>query len=229
MPVRPSKRNIKTDLDAFRPYIIGGGAAAARSLGANVSTGEGPGIDVVGGNTVGIGGDTILLYDSGGLPVAEFAATDAGLTAALAAMAAGDVVELPAVTISGGPWTVSAGTLRGMSREGSILNGQVTVNDATALETLTIERSEDDAGAIYGVVDGGGTAKLVDVTVNVANATGPAYAVYVAADGSLYAYDCALTAEMGSSGYAAYVSLGRFYQIGGLALGTAPGLPYWRS
>lgn len=191
------------------------------------AVGEGPGIDITGGDTVGLGGDTILLYDAGGAPVAEFAATDAGLTAVLAAMAAGDVVELPDVTISGGPWTVSAGTLRGHSRTGSVLDGQVTLSDGTALESLTIDRDEDEVGAIYGVVDGGGTAKLINVTVNVANATGPAYAVYMNGGGVLSVTDSWLLAQTASAGYAAYIGNGDFTQIGGRAVGTVAGFPYW--
>ena len=48
---------------------------------AGDSVQEGPGIDVIGAGrarTVGLGGDTILLYDSAGAPVAEFAATGGG-------------------------------------------------------------------------------------------------------------------------------------------------------
>ena len=43
---------------------------------------EGPDIDLVrlrAGVQVGRGGDTILLFDSGGNPVAEYAVTDAGI------------------------------------------------------------------------------------------------------------------------------------------------------
>lgn len=66
---------------------------------------EGADIDLVdtGANgtiTIGRGGDTILLFDSGGNPVAEFAFTNAGLAAAHAAAAAGDVIWLPTGTMA---------------------------------------------------------------------------------------------------------------------------------
>lgn len=191
---------------------------------------EGPGINILAPVTatpkVGLGGDTILLYDSGGAPVAEFAFTSAGLTLALAAMADGDVCETPAGTISGGPWTVGAGTLRGISRTGSVLDGQVTLADGTALENLSIVRSEDDAGDINGVVDGGGTATLKNVTVSVSNATGAAAAVYMAVGGTITAYDCELLAPVGADGFAATITDGTLYQYGGRAVGTIPLMPY---
>jgi hypothetical protein len=93
--------------------------------------GEGPGIDLtVSGDitTVGLGGDTILLYNSNLDPVEEFPATDAGLTAALAAAVAGDEVLLPICEITGGPWTIPAGiSLHGQSRY-SYLIGTITNN-----------------------------------------------------------------------------------------------------
>lgn len=117
--------------------------------------GEGPGIDnVVSGDltTVGLGGDTILLYDSGGNPVSEYAATSAGLIAGLDAMTAGDVLELPDILISGGPWTIANGSLKGHSRFGSILDGELTVSGGCVAERLSVIRSEDTASEIYGIV-----------------------------------------------------------------------------
>jgi len=58
---------------------------------------EGPGIDIVAGVTkqIGLGGDTILIYDFSGAPVAEFPFTEVGIKAALASVTADDVIELP--------------------------------------------------------------------------------------------------------------------------------------
>jgi len=148
---------------------------------------EGPGIDVTGGDTVGLGGDTVLVYDSGGSPVAEYAATDGGLTSALAAMAAGDVCLLPDITISGGPWALANGVLRGHSRTGSILDGEVTMNDDTRIENLTIERSENDTSTYYGVeVAASSTVYLYDCIIKVTqNGAGTGYGVRVPADSSV--------------------------------------------
>lgn len=151
------------------------------------AVGEGPGIDITGGDTVGIGGDSILLY-TGDAPAEEFAATDAGLTAALAAATAGDVVELPAVTITGGPWTVANGTLRGHSRFGSVLDGQVTLSDGTEMENLTIRRTANDSTTIYGVVCpvAPGAACVTNCTIRVVqNGAGDGYGILSYGRGSL--------------------------------------------
>ncbi|MFO7740832.1 MAG: hypothetical protein R6X31_00815, partial [Anaerolineae bacterium] len=105
---------------------------------------EGPGIDITNDRfepRVGLGGDTILLYDSGGNPVAEYAATSAGLDSASSAAASGDVVWLPAATISG-DHTLAAGVhYIGVSRWASILTGEITLGDGTTLECCTVERT----------------------------------------------------------------------------------------
>jgi hypothetical protein len=186
---------------------------------------EGPDMDLVWtGESVAIGrgGDTILLYDSGGLPVAEFAATDAGLTAALAAAGAGDVVELPDVTITGGPWTVSAGTLRGHSRFGSVLDGQVTISTDCHLERLSVIRSEDDVGALYCVAleeD----ARVEGCLLSMTNATGDAYGVYAQHDGDCYANDNIVFATGGGDGYGYYADGAEMWVSGGyVEASTAP-------
>jgi len=113
-------RRLRPFLTAQVAALISGGAVT-----------EGPDIDLVtisGGVQVGRGGDTILLFDSAGSPVAEYAATGAGLTAALAAATSGDIVFLPAANITGGPWTVASGVfLTGMG-EDSQITGTVTNN-----------------------------------------------------------------------------------------------------
>ena len=193
---------------------------------------EGPDIDLVDDGThmhVARAGNVILLFDSGGAVLGEYAFTDAGLIAGLAAMAAGDVLKMYAGTISGGPWTLANGTLVGQSREDSILDGQITGSDATAIENLSIIRSEDDAGAISGLVEGAGeiTMTLVNVTIDVSNATGEAHATHMSFGGEIKVYDTELLAETGSAGYAAYVLEGDFYQFGGRAKGTTAFLPYY--
>ncbi len=214
---------------AGRPSLPGQGGTGAVGLNDIIA---GPDINVQGGGqtrTVSRSGETLLLFDSGGAALSEYAFTDAGLTAGLAVMAAGDVMEHPAGTISGGPWTLAAGTLRGLSREDSILDGQLIVSDATAWENMSIIRSEDDAGTISGVVEGAGaiTATLINVRIDVANATGEAHAVHMQYGGEIKVYDSELLAETGSDGYAAYDLDGDFYQFGGRAKGTTPFLPYY--
>lgn len=96
---------------------------------------EGAGLDQVdaGANstvTIGLGGDTILLYKANGDPVVEFAFTSAGLTAALAAAADYNTIQLPSgiLALGGGSFTIPAHvTVKGMGPETIIQNATVTV------------------------------------------------------------------------------------------------------
>jgi len=168
--------------------------------------GEGPGIDIA-GMFVGLGGDTILLYDSGGEPVAEFAATGAGLDAAGAAAVSGDVVWLRAATISG-DHSLGAGVhYVGASRWASILTGQITLGDDTTLECCTVERTANDAGTLTGVVaPNSGTAKVRDCDVTCAQSgAGQAFAVSVEGTGDLEVWLCYLNGDStGGTGYGGY-------------------------
>lgn len=185
------------------------------------SVAEGPGIDIVDGTTVGLGGDTILVYHSDGSAVAEFAATDVGLTAALAAMADGDTVELPSLTLTGGPWTIAHGTLRGKSLA-TVLDGQVNVSDDCRLEGASVIRSEDDAGALYCVALAAG-ARVEGCLLSITNATGDAYGVYAQHDGDCYANDNIVLATGGSNGYGFYADGAEMWVTGGyVEASTAP-------
>jgi len=114
--------------------------------------GEGPGLDIARAK-VGLGGDTILHYDSGGNPVAEKPATAAGFDSLLAFAASGDVIWLPARTI-GGDHSITAGVkIVGMSRYATILSGQITGGASSSIENLSITRAADSADTIKGAVN----------------------------------------------------------------------------
>lgn len=175
------------------------------------------------------GGDdeyAILLYKVATRKLKKYSVSETGLQAALAGASSGDAVYLPAGTFSGNH-TVPAGVaLVGVSKGKSILTGQITLS-GSHLENVTVDRDEDSAGAIYGVIDAGaGTSYIKNCTIDVANSTGAAYAVYLANGGTFYVYDSNLLALTGSDGYAAYVSDGSLYQIGGRAKGTETLMPY---
>jgi len=178
---------------------------------------EGPGIDITGAApapTVGLGGDTILLYDSGGLPCAEYDADDAGLIAALAAMGAGDVVELPDVTIAGGPWTVANGTLRGHSRWGSVLDGLPTVQADAKIERLSIIRSEDEADPVIGITleeDGRAEGCFISVT----NAGGDVYGIFSDQAGNCYSEGNLFDLDAYGDAYGFYADGATMYGTGG--------------
>lgn len=121
-----------------KPFYAG--ASGDVALGALIS-GEGPGIDVTTGGAIGLGGDTILLYDCGGAPVAEYAFSSAGLSAALAAADSGDIVWIPAGTITAGGGyeagdVLSSGTVSGLSQSG------VTVSGLTPGQWYAIEATD---------------------------------------------------------------------------------------
>jgi len=154
---------------------------------------------------------------------------DLGMAAAIAAAVAGDTILVPTCNLAD-DYTIPANvTVVGRSIEDCIFTGQITLSDGSALENLSIVRSEDDAGAIYGIVEGAGaiTATLNNIKVDVANATGPAYALYMANGGTIRITDSELLAEVGTDGYAAYVASGTLYQYGGRAIGTTALYPYY--
>lgn len=167
--------------------------------------------------------DTILLHH-GGIITGEYAT----LALAIAAAAANDTLFVPPGTWSGDVTVPANVTVRGLSRADCILTGAVTLSAGSELELLSIVRSIDSAGACYGVIEGAGgiTATLTNVTVDVSNATGVAYAVYMVEGGRIDASAVTLLAETGSSGYAVYVTSGDFYHWSGVARGTTPLLPY---
>ena len=216
------------DLEGFAALPVAdpeGGDTTYVSIVQEVEIGEGPGIDVTGASpnqTVGLGGDSVLLYDSAGAPCAEFAATSAGLVLALAAAGAGDTVELPSVTITGGPWTVTHGTLRGHSRFGSVLDGVVTVSTDCQLERLSVVISGDDAGALH-CVELEEDARVEGCFVSMTNATGDAYGVYAQHDGDCYANDNIVFATGGGDGYGYYADGAEMWVSGGyVEASTAP-------
>lgn len=179
---------------------------------------------------ISISDNVIILYDSGETLVRAFAFTSAGLVSGLAAMTAGDVLKLGVGTITDGSWVLAYGTLKGLARSASILNGQLTISDSTKVENLSVIRSEDDAGTISGLVRAAGStaAVIVNVKVQVANATGAARALSIASGGRVDVHDTELLAETGSVGYAAYVgNWGELYQYGGRAVGTTALQPYF--
>ncbi len=94
---------------------------------------EGPDIDLVNSGTeiiVGRAGNVLLLFDRDGAVLREYTATDAGLTEALAAAATGDVVWLPAGTITGNHTIPANIEVAGLGYN-SVLSGVIT-NNGTA-------------------------------------------------------------------------------------------------
>jgi len=107
-----------------------------------LSTGmEGPDIDIdAAALKIGRGGDSILLFHSGGDPVSEYAATAAGFAAAYAAATAGDLLQIPprTITLGGGDVIDKEITIAGLSgREGCILTCSAAADTLTVRNKVT--------------------------------------------------------------------------------------------
>lgn len=155
--------------------IISGASPASASGSTNIIQSpvfEGPGIDVAGDNIVGLGGDTLIIYDANGEPALEYPTTDDGLKAALLALRIGDVCMLPACNISGGPWVVQNGELRGLSKFSSVLHGSLRLNGGTRISEIGI-----DATGI-GVTLLAGDTHVNDCYLKVSNPSGDTYGIY---------------------------------------------------
>lgn len=131
-------------IQRLKPYWLGDIGSA--------SVTEGPGIDIIAPAQVGLGGDTILIYNNDGTPVEEFDFTHAGLVAALAAADSGDTVLLPNGTLTvTDEIVVPAGvTLQGTSRNGSIIycetnevDDVIELDEDSSLKDCTIDFRED--------------------------------------------------------------------------------------
>ncbi len=122
----------------------------------------------------------ILLFDSEGSPQANYPATSDGLDSASAAASAGDVVWMPAGTISG-DHTLAAGVhYIGLSEWACILTGEITTGIDTTLEVCSVTRTANDGNDLKGIVAGAasGTAKVRVVSVTCTQSgAGDAFAI----------------------------------------------------
>lgn len=139
------KKNLLNKINEFRERleILERKVSSTGTGSGSKAVAEGPDIDLVyseGTAVIGRGGDTILKFDSAGAPVAEYAATAAGLTSALAAATSGDVIEIPAKTITtAAQYVVPAGvTVRGMGRERTIIDAGYTAISPDSQETFIV-------------------------------------------------------------------------------------------
>lgn len=180
-------------------------------------------------------GTMITLYHADGSPVETFAATDAGLDLASAAVddAACQVVIPSNAVIS------SAHTLAGCSYvfpPGLVVTGTLGTADGTRVYHLNSVVLGDSAGPVMGVTNpDSGEAHLCGCDIAPVNiGAGGVYAVAVTLNaGDLYCHDCVLDATGaadGSDGYAGYrnpASAGNLFVIdGGTALGKVAADPF---
>lgn len=168
----------------LRPFLNGQMSAIA-ATGAFMT--EGPDIDLV-GNRIGRGGDTILIFNSDGTPVEEFAFTSTGLAQAIAAAVSGNVIQLPlgTLTLTADIEIPSGVCLRGSSRENTIIsyapavahpdvqNTAIDTNSKSILEDFTFNYSPtsshaDADVAAYGIRLEDAIARNITVNLTIDN------------------------------------------------------------
>ena len=82
----------------------------------------------------------------------DYAVTDVGMAAAIAAAGAGDTISVPPVTLTN-DYAIPAGvTVRGVSITDTVFSGQITLNAESAIEHLSVVRSKNDGADYYGVI-----------------------------------------------------------------------------
>lgn len=179
----------------LQPYLL---KVASSIVSGAINASEGPGIDVV-GSIIGLGGDTILLYDSAGAPVAEYGATEAGLTAALAAATSGQVVLLPACTIAGSHTVPALVHLQGLVTRATILTGTLTVSPGGTVTGLSVTVTANSADELDGVIGpGSGAAYLQDCVITVTQSgAGASHGIHGGA-GDTYLKNCSVETVAGT-------------------------------
>jgi len=213
-----------------------GGAAWEDATGGNTVS-EGPGIDLVTAGIdkqVGLGGDTILLYKIGGSPVAEYAATDAGLDLAGAAVTnEAEIIVIPSNASLSATHTLAACTY--IFPPELIVTGKLIMAAGTVVIYLNSAVEDTDNGAAIVGVQGpnSGEAHLYDCRiVPVNNGSGGVHAVHVSLSGDLICHNCYLNGQGalgGGSGYAGYRDpecAGTLRIEGGAALGSSADDPF---
>jgi hypothetical protein len=163
------------------------------TVASTVMSTEGPGIDIA-GLAVGLSGDTILVYHADLSPVDEFAATGAGLTAALAAAINGDIVIFPAGVSLNGNFVIPDGvTLQGQGWSNSSINGTITLGTNSVLKDLNVGSLGMSASPTHAIIGpASGDARVENVISTVFNfSTGIADCLYMPNNfGTVSLYGC---------------------------------------
>lgn len=160
----------------------------------------------------------IILYDADGKKKLYYSVTTDGLTAALAGSGSGDVVLLPACTISGNFNIPDGASLIGVDRKRCILDGQITPGINSTVGELSIVRSES-SGTIYGVASADNNVSIYDCLITISNSGGGAIGIY-ATGGVIYANNCIISATGSTSGYGYYAKHADIHITDGSAYGS---------
>jgi hypothetical protein len=162
----------------------------------------------------------IMLIHADGSCVTEYDPDDTGFNDALTAATAGDVVWLPATSISGDHTLTDGVHCIGVSKFSTELTGKITLGALTRLESCFINRTANDSSELVCIVaPPSSEAEVHDCrAVSVQSGSGNAYAVSIEGAGDIRVWSSYLYGMSGSgAGYGAGrpgASLGNgyFYQ-----------------
>lgn len=204
MPKRDDQRRINRLPTDSRP---GAGGVLVTTGVVTPGTEISAGVDVhIDGSTINRAGNRVLLLPGDGGLASEYAYTEAGVIAALVAAAAGDVVDLPAGTLTlTATLTIPAGvTLRGMGAA-TVIDGAVVLGEGARLIDVIASLADTDSDDLV-VVQGGNSAVCVHVTV-IGEQSGAGAIIGIvstadSADTPMRCYDCSIDVENSGTGSA---------------------------
>ena len=148
-------------------------------------------------------GYAIMVYDQSAKKIKQYSMTSDGLSAALAAASSGDVVFMPAATISGNHTVPDGVSLVGLDRKRCILTGQITLGLNCKLGELSVARS-GSSGTVIGVVLANAGARITGCIISVSNSGGDAIGVKATPGAIGTAEGCDVTATGSGDGWGYY-------------------------
>ena len=190
------ERGIITDTKVLADTVMrvqrsgmGGGGVTVVGGTGGISYEAGPDIALT-DTTIQRAGNRVLLFHGSGALLGDYAADSGGLNSALAAAASRDVVEIPAITITGDVSVPEGVILRGIGWN-SIIIGAVTLGDDSGLEHLHIYQTVDSDDDVIGVIGpASGTAIMRDVQISLTQAGAGKALGLLSNGGTLRAYGC---------------------------------------
>jgi hypothetical protein len=144
----------------------------------------------VSGYTIARKGTGILLFDGSGGVLTEYSADATGIAAAIAAASAGDVIQIPARTITADV-SVPAGVALVGRGWNSVIDGVLTLANGASAAHLKVYQLDDSVDDIIGVVGpASGTAVIRDIQVSLSQTGSGAALGLLSNGGTLRAYEC---------------------------------------